>query len=299
MPTWNVAVSSGTAVRAALALLAMLLAVGTPAADAGNASATRKQAESSMLVSGWVTTRPDGSVASHEIHDAGNIPAGVKALIDKAAAEWRFEPIKVDGQAVSARFPMHVRLVAKAVDKDRYTVDVRSATFGGPSEDPAERVTIGKLVPPQYPRTALKMGGKGTVYLLLRIGHDGRVEEVATEQVNLTVAGTSQQMDQLRALLKQASENAARRWTFKPPTKGPEATAPYWVGRIPVTFLFAGEKPVAAGEWETYIPGPRNFDIPWALEELRTAGSPDAMPDGLLAALKGSPRLLNPPGDGS
>ncbi len=143
------------------------------------------------------------------------------------------------------------------------------------------------------------MGGKGTVYLLLRIGHDGRVEEVATEQVNLTVAGTSQQMDQLRALLKQASENAARRWTFKPPTKGPEATGPYWVGRIPVTFLFAGETPVAAGEWETYIPGPRNFDIPWALEELRTAGSPDAMPDGLLAALKGSPRLLNPPGDGS
>lgn len=286
-------VSGRFAARTALLLLALLLSSG---ALAGNARQARKQAEASMLVSGWVMVRTDGSVESHEVYRGDRLSPELAALVADAAAQWRFEPIKVDGKVVTARIPMHVRLIAKAAGEGRYTVAIRSAVFGSLSTDPEENVSRVKVVAPEYPRTALRMGGKGTVYLLLRIGRDGRVLDVATEQVNLTVAGTSQQMDQLRSLLSQASERAAKQWEFKPPTRGPDADAPHWVVRCPVAYRFAGEMPAEVGEWETYIPGPRNYDIPWVMHDLRLAGSPDALPDGALDKLDQGPRLLNPPG---
>lgn len=283
------------ALQAGLFLLALLLCVG---ALAGNARHVRKQAESTMLVSGWITIQPDGTVASHEIYRGEKLALQIAGLIGDAAAGWRFEPIEVDGKPAKVRIPMHLRLIARPASDGQYTVAIRNATFGSSaSTDPQARWSRVKAVPPEYPRTALAMGGKGTVYLLLRIGRGGRVLNVATEQVNLTVAGTSAQMDQLRSLLSKASERAAKRWEFKPPTRGPDAGAPYWVARCPVAFRFAGEKPAEAGEWETYVPGPRNYDIPWVMHDLRLAGSPDALPDGALTSLGDGPRLLNPPGE--
>jgi len=305
MHRWSCRLSAGAgameraALQAALFALTLLLSVGVLA---GNAREARKQAESTMLVSGWVTIRPDGSVESHEIDRGDKLSPAITNLIGSASTQWRFEPIEVDGNVVKARVPMHLRLVAKPAGDGQYTVAIRSASFGSSSSStaPEEQWARMKAPPPEYPRTALRMGGKGTVYLLLRVGRDGRVMDVATEQVNLTVAGTSDQMDQLRSLLSKASERAAKRWEFKPPTRGPDADAPNWVVRCPVAFRFIGERPAEAGEWETYVPGPRNYDIPWVMHDLRLAGSPDGFPDGALTSLGDGPRLLNPPGnDGS
>ena len=45
------------------------------------------------------------------------------------------------------------------------------------------------------------------------VGRDGRVEDVAAEQVNLTVVGTARAMESIREALARASISGARRWT--------------------------------------------------------------------------------------
>lgn len=64
--------------------------------------------------------------------------------------------------------------------------------------------------------------------------------------------------------------------------------------RLPVQFLMRQEKP-KPGEWETYIPGPRNVNMPWAQQQLKMAGNPDALPDGGVFPLEEGAKLLTPP----
>lgn len=42
------------------------------------------------------------------------------------------------------------------------------------------------MQPPAYPVNAFRGGATGVVYLLLKIGRAGKVEDVVAEQVNLT-----------------------------------------------------------------------------------------------------------------
>jgi len=281
-----------------LVLPVLLGLVAVQAVDAQTRRQTRlqeirKQVESSRLVSGTITISTDGSVLKHQLAATPPVEPGVRALIDKAVARWKFEPVLVDGQAVVATVPMSLRLVATPIgDGEQMSVRIASTHFGAVSKEPVEGVTITHRPAPSYPRMALRARVGGTVYVVLRIGRDGRVLDVATEQVNLRAAGPEKSMRPLREDLATATEQSVRQWRFSPPTQGPEANQDEWIGRVTFSY-YVNPAPDGPPVWDTYVPGPRNTAIPWAEDKLRTAGSPDAVPDGGFESLDSGPRLLS------
>lgn len=277
-------------------LCSLALLVALPLSAGNSPMAVRKQAESSLRVTGKIVIDTDGTVQSHELDPEARLTPMLAAFVGESLAQWRFEPVKVDGEVVRARVPMSLRLVAKRSDDGKYSISIVSTHFGSQESLPAtDRPQRLEMKPPQYPTGALKVGGKGTVYLIVQIGRDGKVMNADAEQVNLRVAGSSSQMEQLRKQFSQAAIRAARDWTFIPPTTGADAGKDSWLARVPVSFRMTGEKEPKPGEWETYIPGPRNTDMPWARTRLRTAGSPDALPDSGLFPLEDGAKLLTPP----
>ncbi len=273
--------------------LALVLLAGS--ALAGNAREARQQAESSLRVSGSLVVGPDGEVESHELDPKAPLTPALKAFVDDSIRGWRFKPVLVDGKPVRAKVPMSLRLVAKRADDGKFSVTIASTYFG--SEDDlatTDRLRSIRLSPPRFPKGALMMGGKGVVYLVVQVGRDGKVTNVDAEQVNLRVAGTEGQMASLRKQFTDAAVRAARGWTFTIPTTGPEANDATWLVRVPVDYRLEDERQRGNG-WDTYIPGPRNFGMPWASEKLRMAGSPDALPDDGVFPLQQGATLLNPP----
>lgn len=284
----------------AAGLAVVLLAGGMPV-DAGNGrgvAAVKKQAESSLQVSGTITVAPDGSVLSHTLDPKAPLGAELAGFVDRSVAAWRFKPVLVDGKPVTAKVPMHLRLVATQVGEGKVNVAIASTWFGNIDDVPATDHPRGiRRTPPRYPTDALAMGGKGVVYLIVQVGRDGKVLNVDAEQVNLRVAGTEGQMAQLRKAFTDASTRAARGWQFAAPTTGEAAGKESWLVRVPVEFVLSGPggRPPKDGEWDTYIPGPRNYGMPWAGDSLKAAGSPDALPGGGEFPLEQGATLLNPP----
>ena len=284
---------------AAVALLGGILLAMPALSGSRGAAAVRKQAESSLQVSGTITIGKDGSVIAHTLDPDAPLGATLTAFVDNAVAGWRFAPAMGDGQAVNARVPMHLRLVAKRAEGDKVNVTIASSYFG--SNDAAastDNPGSTRLSPPKYPQGAQRMGGEGTVYLIVQIDRAGKVANVDAEQVNLRVAGTENEMTRLRDMLTAAAVRAARDWSFTPPTTGETADDDHWLIRVPVDFVLVGPgyKQRKEGEWDTYIPGPRNMGMPWAQEKLKTAGSPDALPGSGAYPLRQGATLLTPLG---
>lgn len=267
-----------------------LLLSGT--AFAVNPRGVRRQVESSLIVTGTIDIDADGRVLGHALEHADALPEGVVAMVGSVVPRWRFEPVELHGTATRARAPMSLRIVAKQLDGDRFTVQIRGAHFGASA--PGETVTSHELAPPLYPEAAMRAGVGGMVYVVVRIGRDGRVEEAVAEQVNLRVVTSEPAMRQWRTLLAQAALRAARDWTFNPPRTGDQADAPHWSARIPVDFISADETPAAAHEWQAYVPGPREA-IPWY--PAASAAGADALAAGGVYPLDPGLHLLTPLGD--
>ncbi len=289
-------------------LLGLLLALSMPLAPQARAlpDDIRAQVETSMLVRGTVDIDRDGRATGAVLDQADKLPSGVVRLVDTAVANWRFEPVLVDGAPANVRTRMSLRVVATPQGDDAFTISLRSASFGLDAPDEAGRVVGGSgsakvrhrtMAPPKYPQASFQQGIQGMVYLVVRIDRSGRVEDVVAEQVNLTVYGTPRQMESGRKDLAEASVRAARRWSFHIPTEGEAATQPYWLVRIPVSYALSDTRLTKAkdayGTWETYLPGPRT-PAPWGEEDSRSAGSSDALPEGALSLVGSGPRLLTP-----
>ncbi|WP_226467620.1 energy transducer TonB [Luteimonas panaciterrae] len=257
-----------------------------------------QQMELSLLVTGSVDIEPDGHVSAYVVDQPEKLPGGVRELIAKNVPKWRFEPILVDGKAVSARAKMSLHVVAKRVDDDRFDATIDAANFGTGEQVPGVDLTVKEMKPPKYPKWAVMNGFKGTVYLVLRVDRQGAVEDVVVEQVNLRTAGTPKQMELGRNHLSRAALDAAKAWTFVPPTKGENAKQESWSIRVPVDYSLEGEdRTQKYGRWQAYIPGPRQ-GIPWDTGEDGNASSPDALADGDIYMIGAGPRLLTPLGQG-
>ncbi len=283
---------------ASMVVVAALLLGASRAAVSGNTKAARQQLESSLQVSGTITVAPDGSVKSHTLDPPVPLGEELTRFLDTAIGEWRFEPVVVEGRVVTAKVPMHIRLVARSAGEGKTNISIASTYFGsGDARAPTDAPSWKMRRPPVFPEDALYMGGRGTVYLLVQVGRDGKGANVAAEQVNLRVLGTLGEMEMLRNSFTRAALRAAKRWTFVVPSTGEDAEDPAWVVRVPVDFLIAGEdadfrKRVG---WDAYVPGPRNTAIPWIGDKLRTAANPDALPNHGIYPLREGAKLLTPP----
>lgn len=280
-------------------LLGIALASLPVAADAGNARAARKLVESTLLVSGKIVIAPDGTVREYQLDDTRALGAPLEQFLDANIRRWRFEPVVVDGTVVTAEAPMRIRLVAHPQDGGGMQVRIAATWFGDekggrPATDFPRQ---GRMDPPSYPREALMLDAQGIAYVVLRFGHDGKVQEADVERVNLRTYGTEQQMAALRRQFAEAALRAARRWTFLPPTTGKEAERDTWSVRVPVNFCMTKPCQSKDSEWQSYIPDPSVRDLSWAHEQLRIAGSPEALPDsGVFPLARPAIRLLNGPG---
>ena len=268
------------------------------ASHAAGPRAVRKTVESSMLVTGWVLIATDGSISKLELDGPDKLPTGVLSLVEQAGASWRFEPLLIDGVARKARARMSLRIAAKKIDAERYEVGIRSGYFGEEAITPEERIARPDSIkpiamkPPIYPEIAWKVGARGTVYVVLKIGREGTVQELFAEQVNLQVIGSENEMDRMRDMLAKSALNAARKWTFQLPAVGENAKKETWVVRVPVDFQFHGYQRPSYGQWDSYVPGPTRR-APWDTG-FDSAQSPDAMIAGVLYDARKSLRLLTP-----
>lgn len=284
--------------RLLLLLLLCGLLTGTALADGQRSVA--KQAEASMLVTGTIVVAPDGSVSSYAVDHSEKLPPAVVSVIEKNAARWTFKPVLLDGKPVMAKASMNLRIVVTPMQqKGSYTVAIRGASFGQGA--PGGNVSKGIRTLPHYPMGTILDRVSGTVYLVVKVGRQGQVEDVAAEQVNLRVLGRPFEMKRWRKEFAEASVAAARSWTFHPPVTGAHANDPYWVARVPVTFNIrpvGGQSPRPAyGQWQSYIPGPHAL-IPWLDQKQLAASDADAVPTGgieplgsglqLTSGLKGS-----------
>jgi hypothetical protein len=286
------------AIAVVVAMLGGGLASAPALAGKTSTQAALKQAESSLRVEGTITIARDGSVLSHTLEPKSPLGDDLKAFLDTRIAAWKFQPVLVDGVAVVAKVPMHLRLVAKPLEDGRASIAIASTYFGGSAHGQAtDHLRAASMIPPRYAREALRAGGRGTVYLVVEVDRQGRVSNVDAEQVNLRTDGTERQMALLREQLTRAAVVAARRWTFETPTTGIAANDSRWLMRVPVDFRLTDIDPKKpdGSMWDTYIPGPRNMRMPWAQEKLEMAGTPDALPDNGLFPLEQGAILLTPP----
>ncbi len=111
------------------------------------------------------------------------------------------------------------------------------------------------------------------MYVVVKIGRDGKVEDAAIERVNLTVVASEGDLVTYREWLSRATLQAARRWQFLVPTAGPDKDRPFWQTRVPVAYTLLGDKRYGYGQWQPYVPGPKQ-DVPW-----RDAGADNSTND--------------------
>lgn len=282
--------------RIAALLMGMLFSFASLAAGP---AAVRKTIESSMLVTGWAMIEPNGSVGRLDLDQREKLEPGVVGLIEKAGQQWKFEPVLVDGVARKAKARMSLRIVAKKVEADLYAVSIRSGYFGEEAMTPEEYVARADSIkplsmkPPAFPPNAARQGARGTVYLVVRVGREGVVQDAFAEQVNLRIVGSEIEMARLRDMFAESAMEAAKAWRFQWPTEGQYVDAEKWSVRVPVEYEFYGEKKPQYGEWSTYVPGPRQ-SAPWELEKLDPNQSPDALIAGALYEVGKGLRLLTP-----
>ena len=255
-------------------------------------AAPRPRPWASMLLTGYVDISPDGSVRDYAMDHPEKIPPAVRGVVKQTVSGWRFK-VKVTGKVI-ARARMSLRMVAKPLDRMKYSVGVEGVQFADDSAAPAATLYERKTTPPHYPADALSLRTAANVYVVVRIGRDGRVVDAGAEQVNLTTDCPPMTRAALENQFANASVRAVRQWTFHVPSTGPEANAPYWDARARVHFDLienGGSVPSHAyGAWQPYLPGARRT-LPWLKSKSMLASAPDAIPDGQPSLLDGAVQL--------
>jgi len=279
-----------------IGIVGLFLSLFALLAGANGPGGVRKQIEASMLVTGTIEVTPEGNVGSYSIDKADKLPQGVMAFVDQNIEQWQFQQVVVEGKPVGVRNKMSLRIVAKKREDGNYLIRLHGASFDPMQVQENHEVKSTVMKPPGYPMTAAATGVSGIVYLVLKINKSGQVEDVVPEQVNLRFVDSENQMQRWRNTLAGAAMSAARKWQFSIPQQGSAADQAYWSVRVPVDFTI-GERQPKYGQWEPYIPGPRQH-YPWA-ERDEASFSPDALADGgVYMRNPNSLKLITPLGDG-
>jgi len=246
--------------------LVLLLAMTTMAATAHAARTSRDDirnaVEQGMQVGGEIHVDAQGKVTAYELDHRDKLPGGVQRYLDAVIPGWMFEPPVADGKPVAIANRMDLLLVAKSNGDGTFRMEMRGSNFF-PLEQTGYEVEPVAMSPPDYPPLAARFGVSGTVYLVMRIGVDGRVEDAAVEQVNLRTLGGDRELEPWREVFARSTlEHVRKHWTFRLPRKGELADDGAWNKRIAVNYYLDGSTEDFIGKWDLYIPGPRHR-IPW------------------------------------
>lgn len=289
--------------RALACALMLLASVGV--ANAQSPQTIRKQVEASMLVTGSILIERDGSVSGLEVDQREKLPEVVASLVENSGPAWRFEPVLVDGEPRKVKARMSLFIVAKKLEDGAFRVGIQSGYFGKDAMTAEERMQEPDAIkrvdmkPPSYPLSALEKGARGTAYVVLKIGPDGKVMDAAVEQVNLRTIGDANEMKRMRSAFSRSAITAAMKWVFSVPATDLMREQGFVSVRVPVDYEFVGNTLPTYGQWNSYIPGPRE-QIPWVQENAGAGDSPEAMLAGGLYEMGKGLRLLTPlGGDGS
>jgi hypothetical protein len=271
------------------AMFGALLVMVTMVAQASS----RKDVESSAVVSGTIVLAKDGTVQTAVVDDGARYGQPIADLVRKAALQWRFEPVLRQGEPVVAKASMHVRVVLKKMPDGNYSARVKGATFGDDnSADTLRNVEGNKKIPPTYPMSAVRGRVQGTVYLALRVDRSGHVVEAVAEQVNLGNIGPDHLLKQYRATLAESALKAARQWSYAIPTTGPLAKQDSWTAHVPVNYALNDmSAPRPDRTWVSYVPGPYT-PAPWV--DKPDISAADALADDDVRTEGAGPILLSP-----
>jgi hypothetical protein len=273
-------------------LMLCTLLVCSFAISAAGPAVVRKQVESALHVTGTIDITPAGDVVAHALDQPEKLPKGIVDMAARLLPQWKFEPVALQENAIS-RSRMNLLFVGKKLDDGNYSVELRSATFSGTNPDESVGLAPKGRKLPNYPIGLVDAGISGTVFLIVKIGRDGKVIDVDASHVNLRVIGDESQMEQWRKALAKNSIAAARKWTFVPPTSGPEVDKPYWLGTLPFEYFIEGQEQPAYGKWQTYVAGPKAV-LPWLDETLMAEGNTDALTPNNFHPAGSGRRLLTP-----
>lgn len=197
-------------------MLAWALCSGVAAAaHASGTEAGHGQIEAGMRVRGEITVDTTGNVVGYKLHEEKKLPALVATFVRDSIASWKFQPLALEGSAMAVRNTMELFVVARQRD-EQYELRMQAVGFRPTERAHGYEVTVTSLTPPTFPAYAMGTGAAGTVYLLLRVGRDGAVQDVVAEQVNLHVRGSADMLATLRSAFETASVDAARTWRFAP-----------------------------------------------------------------------------------
>lgn len=272
------------------------LAASAWAAAAVHAEDVSKLAEASLLVKGTVQLNADGSVHDYVLDHQEKIPSAALDLIQRNVPSWKFQFSATPTSLVKES--MSLRIVAKATDEKNMKLSISGVQFDDVNDQRTEYVHSVDRVMPTFPQFSLRDRVSGRVYLLVRVGKDGKVADIAAEQVNLRKYMPQTNMAPYRDDLAKAAIAAVKKWIFSVPTSGRWAQSPYWYVRVPVNFHIANENLDLNsgddyGSWEVYVPGPR-LNIPWVANKRLLAEAADTTPDGTTHQLGAAPELASP-----
>lgn len=258
-------------------------------------ASSRDDLESSTVVKGTIVLATDGKVLTAIVDDEASYGKPIADMVRKTALQWRFQPVMRDGRPVVAKASMHVRVVLRKTSDGVYSARVKGATFGDDDKNSTDTLHIAegnKNIQPRYPKAAVRGRVQGTVYLSLRVDHDGHVVEAIAEQVNLDNVGPNGVLRQYREILADAALKAARKWSYVTPTTGKLSRQDSWTAHVPVSFnLVEFGKAPSQSVWRTYVPGPYT-PPPWV--DRPDMDAADALADGTLQTEGAGPTLLAP-----
>lgn len=251
------------------------------------------QMEASMVLTGEVEVDAQGMVQHYTVDGSEKLTPALRGFVDQNIQRWRFEPFLVDGKPAPMRNRMGLQFVLETQSDGNFKIALRNVSFYPADSKTTDEVASIGMKAPIYPAQASKAGMEAEVYLVLRVGRDGRVADVVVEQVNLKSPAAGYEAERWRKVFGASAAARAREWTFKPPSSGSEAGDEFWSVRVPVDYAFHGNEKY--GVWQPYLPGPRQ-PVPWLTEQ--DLGSPEALAAGGLYPVggsKGALRLSTPP----
>ncbi|NOT88188.1 MAG: protein tonB [Lysobacter sp.] len=275
-----------------LLILCLLLVCSFAVSAENGPGAVRKQIESALYVTGTIDITPAGDVVAHTLDQPEKLPRGIVDMAARLLPQWKFEPVALQDKALS-RSKMSLLFVGRKLDDGRYSVELRSAVFSDNQANESIRVDPRSRRLPIYPIGLADAEISGAVFLLVKIGRDGKVIDLDVSHVNLRVIGSESEMKQWRNMFARNSIAAAKRWTFITPTSGPDADKPFWIGTLPFDYSIKGQERPAYGQWQTYVAGPKAV-IPWQDESLMADGNTDALTPNMFHAAGSGRRLLTP-----